>query len=68
VGEIIAMGEGVKDYGIGDRVLSLGQHATHVIASTQPHCIARVPIAFPLTMQLLGAGKYLYARCPQGKN
>jgi len=43
VGEVIAVGEGVKDYGVGDRVLSLGQHATHVIASTQPHSIARVP-------------------------
>lgn len=43
VGEIIAVGKGVKDYGMGDRVLSLGQHATHVLASTEPYSIAKIP-------------------------
>jgi 2-desacetyl-2-hydroxyethyl bacteriochlorophyllide A dehydrogenase len=42
-GEIIAVGEGVSDYQIGDRVLSLGQHASHVIASTAPQALARIP-------------------------
>jgi len=42
-GEIIAVGEGVEDYHIGDRVLSLGQHASHVIASTAPQSLAGIP-------------------------
>jgi len=42
-GEIIAVGEGVEDYHVGDRVLSLGQHASYVIASTEPHALARIP-------------------------
>jgi threonine dehydrogenase-like Zn-dependent dehydrogenase len=43
VGEIIAVGEGVKDYTTGDRVLTLGRHASHVLASTKPNNIAKVP-------------------------
>jgi 2-desacetyl-2-hydroxyethyl bacteriochlorophyllide A dehydrogenase len=42
-GEIISVGEGVNDYQIGDRVLSLGQHASHVIASTAPQALAGIP-------------------------
>jgi 2-desacetyl-2-hydroxyethyl bacteriochlorophyllide A dehydrogenase len=42
VGEIMAIGEGVENYQIGERVLSLGQHASHVIASTEPQALARV--------------------------
>lgn len=42
-GEIVAVGEGVEDYQIGDRVLSLGQHASYVIASTEPRALARIP-------------------------
>ncbi|MFC1715126.1 zinc-binding alcohol dehydrogenase [Candidatus Poribacteria bacterium] len=42
-GEIIAVGEGVEDYQIGDRVLSLGQHASHVIASTEPQALVKIP-------------------------
>jgi 2-desacetyl-2-hydroxyethyl bacteriochlorophyllide A dehydrogenase len=42
-GEIIAVGEAVEDYQIGDRVLSLGKHASCVIASTEPHALARIP-------------------------
>ena len=42
-GEIIAVGEGAEGYQVGDRVLTLGQHATHVVASTQPHAMAKVP-------------------------
>ena len=42
-GEIIAIGEGVEDYQIGDRVLSLRQHASHVIASTEPHALVKIP-------------------------
>jgi len=42
-GEIIAVGEGVEDYQVGDRVLTLGQHASHVLASTKPQAIAGIP-------------------------
>ena len=42
-GEIIAVGEDVSDYQVGDRVLSLGQHASHVIASTAPQALAGIP-------------------------
>jgi len=43
VGEIIAVGEGVRDYVIGDRILSLGSHASHVLASAEPYSVAKVP-------------------------
>jgi 2-desacetyl-2-hydroxyethyl bacteriochlorophyllide A dehydrogenase len=42
-GRIIAVGEGVQDYRAGDRVLSLGEHATHVISSVVPHRLRPVP-------------------------
>jgi len=42
-GEIIAVGEGVEDYQVGDRVLTLRQHASHIMASTEPQAIARIP-------------------------
>jgi 2-desacetyl-2-hydroxyethyl bacteriochlorophyllide A dehydrogenase len=42
-GKIIAVGEGVKDYHIGDRVLSLTQHASHVISQTKPHELVKLP-------------------------
>jgi len=42
-GEIIAVGEGVKGYEVGDRVLTLGHHASHVVASTEPQAIAGIP-------------------------
>ena len=42
-GEIIAVGEGVKDYQMGDRVLSLTQHASHVISNTKPYDLVKIP-------------------------
>lgn len=42
-GRVMAVGEGVEDYRVGDRVLSLGGHASHVIASTQPHRLQPIP-------------------------
>ncbi|OGG55654.1 MAG: hypothetical protein A3F84_23885 [Candidatus Handelsmanbacteria bacterium RIFCSPLOWO2_12_FULL_64_10] len=42
-GRIIAVGEGVQDYRAGDRVLSLGEHATHVISSVVPHRLRPIP-------------------------
>lgn len=43
VGEIVSLGDEVKNYQVGDRVLSLGQHATHVVASAEPHALLKVP-------------------------
>lgn len=43
VGRVLAIGEGVKDYRVGDRVLSMGGHASHVTSSTQPHRMRPVP-------------------------
>lgn len=43
VGRIIALGEGVTDYRVGDVVLSLGNHATHVTVSAAPPSLAPVP-------------------------
>lgn len=43
VGRIVAVGEGVEGVGIGDRVLSLGCHASHVTVSAAPASIVRVP-------------------------
>ncbi len=43
VGRIVATGPDTSDYYIGDRVLSLTPHASHVIASTAPHSLCRVP-------------------------
>lgn len=42
-GHIIALGEGVDDYAVGDRVLSMGRHASHVTTSTEPRALARLP-------------------------
>jgi len=42
-GRIIAVGEGVQDYRVGDRVLSLGEHATHVVSSVVPHRLRPIP-------------------------
>lgn len=42
-GHIIALGEGVEDYAIGDRVLSLGRHASHVTVSAAPPSLAPLP-------------------------
>ena len=42
-GRIIALGEGVEAYKVGDRVLSLGRHASHVTVSTAPQSLAKLP-------------------------
>ncbi|MBT5874277.1 MAG: zinc-binding alcohol dehydrogenase [Candidatus Latescibacteria bacterium] len=42
-GHIIAVGEGVMDYHLGDRVLSLTSHASHVTSSTRPHELQPIP-------------------------
>jgi len=43
VGRIVALGEDVEGLDIGDRVLSLGCHASHVTVSAAPASIVRVP-------------------------
>src|SRR5438067_2289385 len=43
VGRILALGDGVADYAVGDVVLSMGNHATHVACSAAPSVIAPVP-------------------------
>jgi L-iditol 2-dehydrogenase len=43
VGRVIALGEGVRDYTVGDVVVSLGHHATHVTTSASPPFLAPVP-------------------------
>ena len=42
-GRIIALGDGCDDYAVGDRVLSLGHHASHVTVSSAPQSLARLP-------------------------
>ena len=42
-GRIIALGDGCEGYAVGDRVLSLGPHASHVTVSTEPRSLARLP-------------------------
>ncbi len=42
-GRIIALGEGVEGYKIGEGVLSLGQHASHVTVSAAPPSLAKLP-------------------------
>ncbi len=42
-GRILALGDGSGGYAVGDRVLSLGPHASHVTVSTQPQSLARLP-------------------------
>jgi 2-desacetyl-2-hydroxyethyl bacteriochlorophyllide A dehydrogenase len=47
VGRIVALGEDVKDYAVGDVVLSLGNHASHVTVSAAPPSLAPVPDSVP---------------------
>ena len=42
-GRIVEIGEGVEGYEIGDRVLSLGRHASHVTVSAAPQSLAKLP-------------------------
>ncbi len=42
IGEVLAVGENVKDYQIGDTILSIGKHATHVKVNTRRFCL-KVP-------------------------
>ena len=42
-GRIIGLGEGVEGYEIGDRVLCLGRHASHVTVSAAPQSLAKLP-------------------------
>ena len=42
-GRIIEIGEGAEGYEIGDRVLSLGSHASHVTVSAAPQSLAKLP-------------------------
>ncbi len=58
VGRIIELGEGVTDYQVGDVVLSLGNHATHVTVSAAPPSLAPVPANVPpeaATFAVLGS-------------
>jgi 2-desacetyl-2-hydroxyethyl bacteriochlorophyllide A dehydrogenase len=58
VGRIIELGEGVTDYQVGDLVLSLGNHATHVTVSAAPPSLAPVPENVPpeeATFAVLGS-------------
>lgn len=43
VGRILAVGDGVDEYSVGDVVLAMGNHATHVTCSAAPSEIAPVP-------------------------
>lgn len=43
IGHILSVGDGVLDYKIGDRVLSMGGHASHVVSSTLPWHLRPVP-------------------------
>ena len=42
-GVIAALGEGVEEYEVGDRVLSLGSHSSHVIVRAAPQSLAKLP-------------------------
>ena len=42
-GKIIAIGSDINDYAVGDRVLSLGRHATHVTTSATAQSLAIIP-------------------------
>lgn len=42
-GRVIALGDRAGEYAVGDRVLSLGPHASHVTVSTEPRSLARLP-------------------------
>ena len=43
VGRILALGDGVEGYQIGDRVLSLGHNASHVTVSVAPQSLVKLP-------------------------
>lgn len=42
-GVIAALGEGVEEYEVGDRVLSLGSHSSHVTVRAAPQSLAKLP-------------------------
>ena len=42
-GRILALGDGVEGYQAGDRVLSLGHHASHVTVSDAPQSLVKLP-------------------------
>jgi len=42
-GRIVALGEGVEGFQIGDAVLSLGNHASYVTVSAAPPSLAKIP-------------------------
>ena len=42
-GRVIALGDDSGEYAVGDRVLSLGHHASHVTVSTEPRSLAKLP-------------------------
>ena len=42
-GRIVEISDGVEGYEIGDRVLSLGHHASHVTVSAAPQSLAKLP-------------------------
>lgn len=42
-GRVAQIGEGVEGYQIGDRVLSLGPHASHVTVPSAPQSLAKLP-------------------------
>lgn len=54
VGRIVALGEDVKEYAVGDIVLSLGNHASHVTVSAAPPSLAPVPDSVPLEEATFG--------------
>ena len=43
VGTILALGDGIDGYQVGDRVLSLGQHASHVNVPAVPQYLVKLP-------------------------
>ena len=42
-GRILALGDSVEGYQVGDRVLSLGCHASHVTVSAAPQSLVKLP-------------------------
>ncbi len=42
-GRVLALGDDSGEYAVGDRVLSLGHHASHVTVSTEPRSLAKLP-------------------------
>jgi len=43
VGRVVARGEGTSGVEVGTRVLSFGNHASHVLSGTEPHVLIPVP-------------------------